>query len=236
MSHRDHDLAWGHRPSELAADCGRCAIRQQALLSVLREADFAEAYASIRRSVLPAGSQVYGQDDTADAVFTVRRGLLKLIKRRPADGGRIVRLLGSGAAAGLEAITHGVYWHTAVAMRESELCRVPLATFDRLEASRDGLAERIVLQWEKHAFAADRWLAELCTGPVAERIGRLLTMLAELEDDAGETIHLPPMADLASIVGVTRETASRVIAELKRAGALTRVAPHTYVFDRGRLT
>jgi CRP-like cAMP-binding protein len=36
------------------------------------------------------------------------------------------------------------------------------------------------------------------------------------------------MTDLASILGTTRESVSRALAELKRAKALRRVAPHTY--------
>lgn len=36
------------------------------------------------------------------------------------------------------------------------------------------------------------------------------------------------MTDLASILGTTRESFSRPLAELKRAQVLRRVAPHTY--------
>jgi len=36
------------------------------------------------------------------------------------------------------------------------------------------------------------------------------------------------MADVASILGITRESVSRALADLQRAKALRRVAPHTY--------
>jgi CRP-like cAMP-binding protein len=52
-------------------------------------------------------------------------------------------------------------------------------------------------------------------------------MLAELEGDEASLIQLPPMTDPASILGTTRESVSRALAELKRAQALRRVAPHT---------
>lgn len=39
------------------------------------------------------------------------------------------------------------------------------------------------------------------------------------------------MTDLASILGTSRESVSRALAELKRAKTLWRVAPHTYACD-----
>ena len=222
------DLRCGEVSWDRIADCRHCAIREQALFSALRGPDFEHVFLPIRSAVVCAGKEVYRQDAPGDAVYTVRRGIIKLVARGPAEGGRIVRLLGSGAAAGLEALTHGLYWHTAVAMRESELCRVPLGVFDALEARSVQLADRVVAQWEKQVVSVDRWLAELNAGSVAQRVRRMLVLLAELEAGAGQPIQLPPMADLASILGVTRESVSRAIAELKRAHTLERVAPHTY--------
>ena len=213
------------------ADCRRCAIRQQALFGALRGPDFEQIFVPIRSAVLPAGTKIYTEDAPAEAVYTLRRGVIKLIKRGHSDEGRIVRLLGPGAASGLEALTHGLYWHTAVTVRESQVCRVPLSVFDALETRSVQLADRVLVQWEQQVASADRWLAHLNTGPVAQRVRRALSLLAELEGGAERPIHLPPMADLASILGVTRESVSRVIAEMKRANALKRVAPHTYECD-----
>ena len=221
-------LTCGEVSWDTIADCRYCAIRQQALFSALRGPDFEHIFVPIRSAVIPAGTEIYCQDSPADAIYTVRRGIIKLLVRGPSDGGRIVRLLGRGAAVGLEALTRGVYWHTAVAMGESELCRVPMQVFDALEARSVQIADRVIAQWEQQVASADRWLSELNVGSVAQRVQRMLVLLAELEGGAGQPIQLPPMADLASILGVTRESVSRVIAEMKRADALKRVAPHTY--------
>lgn len=221
-------LRCGEVSWDTIADCRRCAIRQQALFGALRGPDFEQLFVPIRSAVLPAGTELYAEDAPADAVYTLRSGVIKLIKRGPSDEERIVRLLGPGAASGLEALTHGLYWHTAVAVRESQVCRVPLSVFDALETRSVQLADRVVAQWEQQVASADRWLADLNTGPVAQRVQRMLVLLSELEGGAGQPIQLPPIVDLASILGVTRESVSRVIAELKRTHTLKRVAPHTY--------
>ena len=147
-----------------------------------------------------------------------------------------MRLLGGGAAAGLEALTQGIYWHDAVALRQAEVCRIPLGVFRELQAHNVQLADRVLEQWEQQLRDSDRWLAELHVGSVAERVQRLRALLAELEGGKRHRIELPlmadlPMADLALILGTTRESASRALADLKRARALTRVAPHTYECD-----
>ncbi len=213
---------------ERTADCRHCPIRHQAIFAALRGPDFEHLFLPIRGAVVPAGTVLYREDASASAVYTLSHGLLKLIKGVPETSGRIVRLLGRGAAAGLEALSSGLYWHTAVAVRESALCRIPLDVFRELRAHNVPLTDRVVGQWEQQVQHADRWLAELNHGPVADRVKRLLAMLAEMEADEASLIHLPPMADLASILGTTRESVSRTLAELKRTNALRRVAPHTY--------
>jgi CRP-like cAMP-binding protein len=221
-------LTCGEVSWDTIADCRHCAIRQQALFSALRGPDFEHIFMPIRSAVIPAGTELYREDEAADAVYTIRRGILKLIKHGPGEGGRIVRLFGCGSAAGLEALTHGFYWHSAVALREMELCRIPLEVFQELQMRKVPLADRVVEQWEQQVRGADRWLAELNVGSVAQRVQRLLGVLADLEGEDAHRIHIPPREDLASILGTRRESVSRALAELKRRKALTRVAPHTY--------
>jgi CRP-like cAMP-binding protein len=206
-------------------------VREQALFAALRGPDFEHIFLPIRRAVCPRDTILYQQDQAADAVYSIRRGMLKLIKHGAAEEGRIVRLLGRGAATGLEALTHGLYWHTAVALRELEVCRIPLEVFAELQALNIQLSDRMVGQWEHHVVEADRWLAELGYGPLHERVRRLVRVLADIDAAEGNRLELPPMADLANILGASRESVSRTLAELKRRKALRRVAPRTYECD-----
>ncbi|MCU0299199.1 MAG: Crp/Fnr family transcriptional regulator [Candidatus Nanopelagicales bacterium] len=213
------------------ADCRHCPMRQQALFSALRGPDFEHIFLPIRSAICPPGTLIYREDEPAEAVYTIRSGTLKLSKRCEHGGDRIVRILGRGSAAGLEALTQGFYWHTAAALREAELCRIPLAVFDELQRRNIQLSDGVIGQWEQQIGCADRWLAELYDGPVAERVRRLVRMLAELDAAEGQPLRLPLMDDLAAILGASRESVSRVVAELKREKVLKHVAPHTYECD-----
>lgn len=213
------------------ADCRHCAVRQRALFAPLRGLDFEQIFLPIRQATLPAGTLIYREDQEADAVYTLRQGLVKLIKRAPDGEERIVRLLWSGANLGLEGLTRGLYWHTAVALREADVCRIPLAVFDALQDRHAQLAERMVAQWECQVDDADRWLAELGAGTVPERVVRLVRLLAQKDAAEGQRLELPPMSDLAAILGSSPESVSRVLAQLKRDRILKRVAPRTYDCD-----
>jgi CRP-like cAMP-binding protein len=213
------------------ADCRRCRVRGRGLFSALRGPDFDQLFLPVRTAGFPRGTVLYREGQHADAVFALRDGTVKLSKHTSDGEERIVRLLGRGAAMGLEALTHGVYWHTAEALCEVELCRIPLAVFDVLQSRNARLSDQVVGQWQAQVHCADRWLAELSAGPVHERVRRLLRFLAELDGDNGHRLQLPSTPDLANILGTTRESVSRSLAELKRRGALTHVAPHTYDCD-----
>jgi len=223
--------AYRDEPWSSIADCRRCAMRGQGIFSSLRDPDFDRLSLRVHRAVIPRRGILYQEGQQADAVFASREGTVKLVKRTPDGDERIVRVLGPSAAMGLEALTYGVYWHTAEALSEVELCRIPLAIFDELQARNARLSEQVVGQWQDQVRCADRWLAELSAGPVHERVRRLLRFLAELDGDNGRQLQLPPMADLANILGTSRESVSRTLAELKRNQTLRHVAPRTYDCD-----
>jgi len=210
------------------ADCRHCALRQQTLFAALRGSDFESIFLPIKSAIAPAGTILYDESTPADAVYTVRWGLVKLSKQAPEGGVRIVRLLGRGAAIGLEGLQEGVHWHTATTLQETGLCRVPFKVIDQLRAQNPQLVERLLVQWERHVQYADRWITELSTGSVKGRLHRLIDLLMDVTGNRSGEIEMPPVQDLAATIGVSVESVSRTMAELKRTGTLQRVAPRTY--------
>jgi CRP-like cAMP-binding protein len=220
-----HEIRWESGP-----DCTHCDLRQQALFSALHESRLEHLQSAIGSAVIPVGVAVYRESEPATAVYTVGRGLIKLLKQGP-SGERIVRLLGSGAAVGLEAYFDGRYRHTAVAMRPTELCRIPLEVLGELQRHDAGLAHSVLDQWQQQLESADRWLSELSQGVAAERIERLVAILAEMEEGgASSLVQLPTTSEVASMLGITRESVSRALNGLRRTRTLRRVAPHIYEY------
>jgi len=79
------------------------------------------------------------------------------------------------------------------------------------------LHQQLMTRWHQSLQEADVWLTQLSTGSAKVRVARFLLSLPENEN--GE-IELFSIEDLGAMLGITPETASRIMAELKRGKAL----------------
>ncbi|MEF8754267.1 MAG: Crp/Fnr family transcriptional regulator [Accumulibacter sp.] len=112
--------------------------------------------------------------------------------------------------------------------------------FDRYSFSATALAECVLAPWPETRSAAaaeslSRTLAKaeqraaeviaLRCGQAAERVRRLVLMLAHASEDAGAAqgdlqVVLPSRQDMAEITALTLETVSRMVSQLRQAGML----------------
>jgi CRP-like cAMP-binding protein len=155
----------------------------------------------------------------------VRRGLVKLVQYVEDGGQRIVRLLKQGDVAGIEALLGRNYQHDAVLLDTTQVCRIPVDVINALNDNTPRLHRRLMGAWDRALSDADRWLTELSTGTAKERVIRLFVTLDELCKE--EYFYMPSREDIGSMLGITTETASRIVAELKRA-ELIRMIDHKH--------
>ena len=126
------------------SDCRNCGIRDMVLFADLNEQDFAEVHTPIDDMVFAADAPLYTEGQQALGVFTLRKGMLKLV-RTTADGReRIVRVLRPGDVAGLEALATARYDTEAVALVEASVCRIPLSVLHHLSANSPRLHKRLM--------------------------------------------------------------------------------------------
>ena len=108
------DSAW-----QGTADCRNCGIRDMVLFADLNEQDFNQIHTPIDDLVYGADAVLYHEGAKALGVFTLRKGLVKLV-RSTADGReRIVRVLRLAYQFQHVADTHVVPQHLAVVVLES---------------------------------------------------------------------------------------------------------------------
>ena len=88
-------------------------------------------------------------------------------------------------------------------------------------------------RWHHAMGTADRWITEFSTGSARDRVARLLLWLSEKEED--ERCELFSREDLGALLGLTTETASRTMAELKRKGFISEPRPNQFLCDTPNL-
>jgi len=212
------------------ADCLNCGIRHLALFSDLTESDFNLIHRPVDELYLDPGRKLYGQGDEGTHVYTVRAGLIKLEYISTDGGRRIMRLLRRGDAAGLEAVVGEPYRHSAVVLEAAHVCRIPSEVVQRLNRDTPRLCQQLLERWQRSLDQSEKWLTALTSGPARSRVIRLIGELMEGSQDR-DRFTLITREDMASILGISRESASRAVAELRRGGLIREMGDGYYQAD-----
>ncbi len=198
--------------------CRYCAIRNSALFAGLDETDFGHIHPPIKEIALAPPNALYRMNEPGSTLFTLRSGVVKLVQYLPDGSQRIVRLLRDGDALGLETLVGQPYQHDAMALTDCAICAIPVEVIDQLGREQPRLYRELMTRWQQALSEADVWLTQFSTGTARQRVARLLLHLACPALDG----HLPLFGreDMGAMVGLTTETVSRTIAELRRQGLL----------------
>ena len=110
--------------------------------------------------------------------------MVKLVHVTEDGANRIVRLLGAGASIGLELLEGADnYHHTAIAITQVDLCKIPVSTIRQIEAEHTTLYRHIGTQLQDQLDLADQWIVALGTGSAKQRVAQLLLVLNEFFSD-----------------------------------------------------
>lgn len=223
------DITWEGR-----ADCKHCAIRERVLFSEISNEDLDDVLHTIDHLCYPAHAALYQLGETGKSVFTIRSGLVKLIQYLPNGNQRIVRLLKPGSVAGLELVVGQDYRHTAIALENTKVCRIPMAAIEHLGIDHPQLSRQMALRWQQSVDDAERFITELSTGTAESRVAHLLLLLLQSESSKGNCRAIS-REDMGAMLGITTETASRVMADFKRRGITQDISAHHCQCDATKL-
>ncbi len=207
------------------AKCAVCDVRSFVLFSGLSQADLDGVLQPIDNLHVPAQARLYSRNDPATSLYTVRSGLIKLKVSLPNGGQRIVRLLRAGDVAGLESLVGEPYHHTAIALQDADVCRIPREVVMQLDKTHPKVHLALMQRWQRSVDQADHFIVALSTGSAEARMARLLLTLGC--DDT----PMPSREDMGALLGITTETASRIIAEFRRRGLIQVVKGECIAYD-----
>jgi len=214
------------------AHCGRCHIRKVMLFSELPESAFDVLLQPIDHFLYPPNSVLYEINNHKRFIYSIRRGLVKLVHVTPEGAYRIVRLLGPGAVIGLELLDGAdSYHHTAIAINQVDLCRIPVPTIRQLENDYHSLCKHVGQQLQDQLDLADQWIVALGTGPAKQRVAQLILVLHDFYADKNDAFILLNREDMAAMIGIAIETVSRMVAEFKRQNILYKTDENLYMCD-----
>jgi CRP-like cAMP-binding protein len=100
------------------------------------------------------------------------------------------------------------------------------------------LATQMIHHWHLALRKADGWLTYYATGGARQRMARLLADLHDqslVEGVPHPGVELPSRDDVGAILGITKETASRLISDFRRLGLVQKLDARRVRLDREAL-
>ena len=178
-----------------------------------------------RLSSLRRFTSLFSQGQSADALYFIDEGLVKLTRTNDAGDRIIIAICGSGDLIGEEVMSaaNAVYQADAEVLTSASLYRVPKDTLRRILIQNGELAYAVIdFLLERRQMLAQK-VELLCLHDVEHRILHYLADLSSLvnPDNAMDGYQLPiTQSELADLVGATRETTSTTLNQLERRGLI----------------
>jgi CRP/FNR family transcriptional regulator len=181
----------------------------------------------------PPDTRVFHEGDPGDASYIVVRGSCRVIRQH--SDGRVITLatLGPGAIFGELAMLDGERRSASVESVEStELFALPASDIRPLIRDHPEMAEKLIIALTRRIREANERISRQSFQTVPSRVAGVLNKLLAEEPVTplvrdGVTIRLR-QSDLAQMAGTSRESVSRFLATLERAGVVQ--------VGRGRVT
>jgi CRP/FNR family transcriptional regulator len=177
----------------------------------------------------PAGTRVFHEGDDSDACYIVKEGSFR-VTREHSDGRAItLATLGPGEIFGELAMLDGDKRSaSAEALTEGELLALPANDVRALLARHPEISLKLVAGLVRRLRAANVRLSRQSFQTVPSRVAGILAQLSrEAQDNGGgdadsseEVTIQMNQTDLAQLAGTSRESVSRFLAELERAGVV----------------
>ena len=205
------------------SDCNSCSIRSSVLFAELNEEDFSKIHEPIDDLRFEANSGIYTQGDAAEYVYTLRDGYIKLLHINSDGSGRIVRLVVPGDLFGMEALLGDVYTHSAAALSNIHLCRIPKRIISSLGEESPRLHRQIVKKWGEALAQSESWFSEINTGRIEVRLARFFLRVAKISGDMA-VAPVFKREDMGLMMDVKFETISRALASMADQGVISNIS------------
>lgn len=212
-------------PATVPGSANLASFRQLPFFAGVSDEALAALAARSRWQTYAPGEVVVDSGDPTDEVFFVAEGAVRVVVRTPLGYEAILNDLGAGQFFGeLAAIDGTARSANVTALQRTRLCAVPGQAFMEFVASTPAAGLRLMRMLAALLRAKDERLLEIMALPVRQRLmAELLRLSRDRGGGNGERVLSPPPQQhvLAQRIGTRRETVSREMAEMARAGLLS---------------
>jgi CRP-like cAMP-binding protein len=217
------------------------ALRRSPLFSKVDDRALARCAGSLRGRRYRRNQTIFHQGDPGDSLYVIASGAVKIVLPDAAgDEGAIIATLGPGDSFGELALLDGEeHSATAVALEATEALVLRRDAFDRLIEEDPDFRRALFAGLASELRRLTHHVSELHFHNLPARLAlRIIRMAREVDSSPEGQVRLPwpySQSELAAMIGGTRQTVNRLLAEFTAEG-LIRVEKDTLlVADMAKL-
>lgn len=221
--------------------CDACPARAGSLVCDLPAVVLEDFRAAGTAMVYRPRQVIFGEGMPSAALYLVCHGAVKLYQSDRFGRDHILEVAGPGTLLGeLSLDDSDTMSASAEALTESQALCLPRERVAAFLQRHPETAIRFLAALSRELAVARHKVRELALKGGESRLAGLLLQLARAEGEAlasGRRMHLPyKRRELAEMIGVSTETAVRLLASLKRKGAIAADRRELVIADLERLT
>jgi len=206
-------------------DCIACSSRLLGVLCNLEQPALEECNQHKTTNEYKKGQVIFYEGNQAYGLYCIFTGRVKLFKTGVDGKQQIVRIAGPGDLLGYRSLfSDEPYSATAEALENATICCVDRNAFFPVLAKNPELALNIISKLCRELRQAEELATSIAQRSVRERMAELLLMLKEAygkPTKKGVLIDLKlSREELAEMIGITQETAIRLLSEFKGDGVI----------------
>ncbi|MDX2103086.1 MAG: helix-turn-helix domain-containing protein [Alphaproteobacteria bacterium] len=218
--------------------CESCHARCHSVCAGLSVEEINRLALLTQPATIGAGQTFISEGESAVHLINLNSGCVKIFKLLPDGRRQITGFLFQGDFLGIP--FNEAYVYSAEAVTDVQVCRFPRRAFNALMEEIPGLEKRLLTRASNELAQAQEQMLLLGRKTAREKIASFLLGLSERARRLGlpdDPVDLPMgRADIADYLGLTTETVSRTLTQLKR-DQLIRMegTAHVRLLDRAEL-
>ena len=222
-------------------DAQATGLGQAPLFAALDEEAAAALRASMTELRLARGKVLFNEGDQGDRLYVVTEGKVKLGRTSPDGRENLLAVLGPGEMFGeLSLFDPGPRTATVTAVTDAALIGLGHDDLKPLLAERPEVAAHLLAALARRLRRTNEAMADLVFSDVPGRVAKALLDLAKRfgvqSEDGLHVTHDLTQEELAQLVGASRETVNKALADFAARGFLRLEARAVVILDIERLS
>ncbi len=216
--------------------CLGCTIKSNAV-SVLNQRELSILKNGCSQNEFKKGELLFKESTRAYSICYIRDGFVKLVKKGLGNRDFIVSISKGGAYLGVQNLNRNQanYYFSAIAITDVKICFIDINIFEKLLQTNGTFATEVI----SYIFGDEMNYFDRLVNNVQQQLpGRLANALHYFSSDVYNRKQFNlniNQTELASLIGTSRESVSRLLKEFQRAGIIKAERNKISILDEQRL-